>query len=348
MRGESGNAIAPPSPLSSPIRVIQKIRVIRGQIAFAVLGALVLSAMPAQAQWPFSTPFGAATPFAGFSDTPAPDSSGGPQLADIPLVPVPFEQLSNQTVDDLGQVALSIKPGDWKHAETDHFIIHYRRVTEAERVVREVEFDLTFVANYLGAKPEQYAKKSHVFIFEDQNEWQGFLNQTQVPPWAASFAHGDELFLNLRSDTPGGPPFDSHTLAHETTHAVVARLYPGKHWPLWLNEGLAEYMGGAAVAKMKNQPIRRHEHTLTFAGMSLDQLQQMQVYPQDPVQVAELYETSEKLIRFIMTELPRERFTQFIDSVLSGHTLQQALLQVYGDKLASYDDFEKKYARFTK
>jgi hypothetical protein len=64
--------------------------------------------------------------------------------------------------------------------------------------------------------------------------------------------------------------------------------------------------------------------------------------------VAQLYETSEKLIRFIMTELPRERFTQFIDSVLSGHTLEQALMSVYGDKLASYDDFEKKYAKFNK
>jgi hypothetical protein len=348
MRGQSRTAIQSSSPLTPLIRVIQKIRVIRGKIASATLGIAVLSALPAQAQWPFSTPSGAATPFAGFSDTPAPDASGGPQLADIPLVPVPFDQLSNQSVDELGQIALAIKPSDWKHAETDHFIIHYRRVTEAERVVREVEFDLAFVADSLGAKPEQYAKKSHVFIFEDQDEWQGFLNQTQVPPWAASFAHGDELFLNLRSDTPGSPPFDSHTLAHETTHAVVARLYPGTRWPLWLNEGLAEYMGGAAVAKMKNQPIRRHEHTLTFAGMSLDQLQQIQVYPQDPVQVAELYETSEKLIRFIMTELPRERFTQFLDSVLSGHTLQQALLQVYGDKLASYDDFEKKYARFNK
>ena len=59
----------------------------------------------------------------------------------------------------------------------------------------------------LGAKPEQYKKKSHVFIFEDQNEWQTFLNQTPQPPWAASFAHGDELFLSLRNTEPGAPAF---------------------------------------------------------------------------------------------------------------------------------------------
>ncbi len=36
--------------------------------------------------------------------------------------------------------------------------------------------------------------------------------------------------------------------------------------------------------------------------------------------MAELYETAEKLIRFIMTELPKDRFTQFLDAVLGGRT----------------------------
>jgi hypothetical protein len=298
-------------------------------------------------EWPFSSPAGpAATPFTGFSDTNGPTDTGGDQ--DVTLVEKPYDQLSDQTVDDFGAKALAIRPGDWKHAETDHFILHYRRVTEARKVAREVEFDIAFVANALGAKPEQYQRKSHVFIFEDQNEWQAFLPQVNEPAWAASFARGDELFLSLRNTTPGGEPFDSHILAHETTHAVVARLYPGAHWPLWLNEGFAEYMGGASVAARKNQTIRRHEHTLTFADMSLDQLQQIQVYPDDPIAVAQLYETSEKLIRFLMTEMPKERITQFIAAVVGGQSLKDALLSTYPDKLASYDDFEKKYARFTK
>lgn len=302
------------------------------------------------AQWPFSKAAApAATPFSGFSDTTSgPGGIGGEPERDVPLVEKPFNQLSDQQIDELGQKALAIRPDDWKHAETDKFILHYRRVTEAKKVAREVEYDIWFVATSLGAKKEQYRKKSHVFIFEDEREWKDFLAQTPQPPWAASFAHGDNLYLSLRNTEAPGMAFDSRILAHETTHAVVARLYPGTRWPLWLNEGLAEYMGAASVAARKNQPIKRHEHTLTFAAMSLDQLQQVQVYPQDPIQVAELYETSEKLIRFIMTELPKERFTQFIDAVLAGRTLRDALLYVYADKLASYEDFERKFARFSK
>ena len=275
------------------------------------------------------------------------NAAGEPER-DTPLVEKPFNQLSNQQIDELGQKALAIRPDDWKHAETENFILHYRRVTEAKKVAREVEYDLWFVATSLGAKKEQYQKKSHVFVFQDDKEWKDFLSQTPQPPWAASFAYGDNLFLSVRNKEGAGMSFDSRLLAHETTHAVVARLYPGTRWPLWLNEGLAEYMGAASVAARKNQPLKPHEHTLTFAGMSLDQLQQVQQYPQDPVLVAQLYETSEKLIRFIMTQLPKDRFTQFIAAVLAGRTLRDALLYVYPDKLASYADFEKKYARFTK
>ncbi len=318
-------------------------------MSFLICALVLAGPLPCRGQWPFGTPAGAAaTPFQGFPDMNGPGDSEGQQEQEVELVEKPFSELSDQEIDELGQKALAIRPEDWKHAETDHFILHYRRVTEAKKVAREVEFDIAFVANALGAKPEQYRKKSHVFIFENQNEWQTFINQTTQPSWAASFARGDELYLSLRNTGPGQPAFDSHTLAHETTHAVVARLYPGMRWPLWLNEGLAEYMGAASVAARKNQPIRRHEHTLTFADMSLDELQQMQVYPQDPIQVAQLYETSEKLIRFIMTELPKERFTQFLGSVLAGNSLKEALLSTYPDKLASYDDFLKKYSKFTK
>jgi hypothetical protein len=311
----------------------------------------MLAPLDCAAQWPFASPAPpAATPFQGFPDTVSgqPSPNGEPPR-DIPLIEKPFNELSDQQVDDLGQKALAIKPDQWKHAETDNFILHYRRVTEAEKVAREVEYDIWFVATTLGAKKEQYRKKSNVFIFKDDNEWQEFLAETSAPPWAASFAHGDDLFLNVRNtDETTGIAFDSHTLAHETTHAVVARLYPNTQWPLWLNEGLAEYMAGASVASRTHQPIQRHEHTLTFASMSLDELQKIQKYPDDPVQVAELYETAEKLIRFIMTELPQERFPQFIDAVLGGRSLEDALLYVYPDKLASYDDFEKRFAKFSK
>lgn len=260
----------------------------------------------------------------------------------------PWDALSHRDVSEDGAKALAIEREKWKHAETENFILHYRRVTEAQKVAREVEWDLWFVATALGADRSRYQRRSHVYIFEDEAEWKRFLAQTSVPEWSASFAFGDELFLNVRRVGGGGSNFDSKTLAHEATHAVVARLFPRQRWPLWLNEGFAEYMGGASVAARKGQTVKRHQDELPAAEMPLARMEALTAYPADQEEVRQLYQSGEKFVRFLMNELPKERFTSFLAAVLGGQRAPDAVLSVYGDKIKDWEAFEKRYARFTK
>jgi hypothetical protein len=302
-------------------------------------GANSADAQTSPAPWPWA------------SATPA--SENQPPPREIPLIEIPWEQLSNKEVGEDGAVALSIKPEKWKHAETDNFIIHFRRVTEAHKVVREIEYDLWFVARTLGATPAQYRHKSHVFVFEDENEWQEFLSRTKAPAWSGSFARRDELFLSIRKMEMGGQ-FDSHTLAHETTHAVVARVYPFEHWPVWLNEGFAEYMGGASVAARNHQPVKNYQQILRHAGMSIEEMFELKRYPQDEEKVWQLYQTGEKFVRFLMNELPKDRFRKFVTDVITsndtetGNHVEQAFMRVYGDKFKTFDDFKRKFATFSR
>ena len=287
-------------------------------------------------------------PWSGPSALPTPEAQAPRETK---LVEKKMEQLTSKTPSDDGQKALAIDPAKWKHAETDNFILHYRRATEAQKVAREVEYDLWFVAKTLGATREQSSSKSHVYVFEDDAEWKQFLAVSSNPmKWAASYAYGDELFLSVRGggNTGAGASFDSNTLAHETTHAVVARLYPGKHWPLWLSEGFAEYMAGASIAARKGQSAKRHQGTLTMADMPLATLDALENYPTNEAAIGQLYQTSEKFVRFLMSELPKERIVPFIDTVLAGKKMQDAVLEVYGDKFKTWDAFMKKYERFTK
>ncbi len=196
---------------------------------------------------------------------------------DTPLREIAAEKVPVEGISEKGKIALQIDPAKWKAAETPNFYLHFRRATEARKVAREVEYNLAFVAQQLGAKPESYARKSHVYVFEDASEWAGFIAQAEVPSWTVSFAYGDELFLNVRGKD--GAPFDSQTLAHETTHAVIARIYQNRRWPLWLNEGFAEYMGAAAVAERKNQTLKRLQKTLESADMPLKELVALEAYP---------------------------------------------------------------------
>lgn len=309
--------------------------------ALACLGfAALFFASEAHAQVPASSPW-----FTKGLSSPASKADAPPR--EVPLVEKKWDDLSNKETGRLGKSALEIAPEKWKHAETENFIIHYRRVTEAQKVVREIEFDIWFIAKTLGASRDRYLKKSHVFVFEDEAEWRLFSSGNPVPQWASSFAHGDELFLNIRRVDATGR-FDSYTLAHEVTHAVVARLYPQKHWPLWLNEGFAEYMAGASVAARKNQSVKRHQQTLKMAEMPIEEMTALKEYPRDEEAVARLYQTAEKLVRFLKSELPRDQFPAFVEAMLDDRSLTEVLLEFHGDTFKDFNSFKKRYEKFDK
>lgn len=315
----------------------------------ATPSSLLQRATPSSLLAPRGTPSSLLLPRTTPSGSPAAPGAqpANPPPREVPLVEKKWEALANTDVSDVGKIALGIAPEKWKHAETDNFILHYRRVTEAQKVAREVEYDLWFVATTLGATKDRYTRKSHVYVFEDDDEWKEYLARTEAPSWAASFAKGDELFLNVRRAADTGR-FNSSTLAHETTHAVVARLFPGKRWPLWLSEGFAEYMGGASIAARKGQTVKRYQANLSMAEMPLTTMESLRQYPPDEESVAQLYQTSEKFVRFLMNELPKDRIVPFIDAILAGKPMQEAVLAVYADKFKDWSDFTKKYERFTK
>ena len=155
--------------------------------------------MPLRAQstpnpWPFPSRSSGDT---SLLKPPAPLSTPPPY--DVPLRQERWEQLPNREISAAGQQALAIKPEQWRHGETENFIVHYRSISDALQIAREIEFDLWYVAQSLGAGKEQYARKSHVYVFQDEKEWQKFLQETHAPDWVHSFALRDDLFLDLRA-----------------------------------------------------------------------------------------------------------------------------------------------------
>jgi hypothetical protein len=247
---------------------------------------------------------------------------------------------------DRGAAALAIKPAKWMNAETEHFILHYRRLTEARKVAREAEFHFRFVAETLGRDPAAATGRSRIYLFEDEDEWRGFLRAAEQEDWVASFAYGPELFLNVRRSGSGDKKFRVGLLAHELSHAVVARFYPRSRWPLWLNEGLAEHMAAASVAARKNQSVGRHLDPLPHATWTVEQLEARATYPADPVGRVAFYQSSERVVRFLFRGLPPERFTAFLDAILAGKEFAAALTSTYGDEIGSMDEFQKRYMKF--
>ncbi len=262
-----------------------------------------------------------------------------------PLEEKKWDALSQRETGRRGAEALAFKPERWLHGESGHFILHYRRVTEARRVAPEIEYYLWWVARALGATPDRYARKSHVFIFEDEKEWTEFKAQAGLTPWASSIAIGDELYLSIREAQTG--LFHSKTLAHETVHAVVARLYPGRRWPKWLNEGYAESAGKASAAARMGQWPGNPPTRLPQGDYPLDEL--LRAKPgadADTVSVHRFYRSSERLVRFILAEIGPERLPAFVDRLLDDGDFGAALVATAPEKYPSYPAFLARWERW--
>src|SRR3954447_25467082 len=79
---------------------------------------------------------------------------------------VAFSALSDRNITALGTKALAIRPADWKHAETKHFVYHFFEHFVAAPASVEAEFYYTTIAQDLGKDTAQWERKSHIFIFE--------------------------------------------------------------------------------------------------------------------------------------------------------------------------------------
>src|SRR2546430_15217676 len=99
------------------------------------------------------------------------------------LPEVEFSQLSQRDPNPLGEKALAIHPGEWKHGETDHFIYHFVHSYVVTPISVEAEFHYRVVAKELEREPPAGDTKSHIYIFENPDEWHQFQGFGKLEPW---------------------------------------------------------------------------------------------------------------------------------------------------------------------
>ena len=262
--------------------------------------------------------------------------------ADMQLVEKPWEQITDKQLFEPGKIALGENPSKWHHAETEHFVIHFHKRIDAQKVARQAEFYYEQVKRDLMADKDRFDRKNHVFLFEKEEEWHQFVADAKFMDWAAGVSSRSELYFLSRQ---GAGDFAAGTLAHETTHCVFFRFVP-RRIPMWLNEGFAEFESGNAYAKFKGiGGGNRGSGRGGASGFPLQKLLASTEYPKETEEVHEFYRTSERLVRFLVTKLDRNRFVPLVLKLADGVPLDKALLEIYPDRFKTFDEFVKRYEK---
>jgi hypothetical protein len=260
------------------------------------------------------------------------------------LPEVPFQALSDRSLTALGQAALTIRPADWKHAETTNFIYHYFQSFIVGPVSVEAEFYYRVIAKELEKDTTQWERKCHIFVFETDADWAEFQRKGSLDPWTGGIHSGGSLFIQRNPQVK----FKGNTLGHEVAHLVVERFY-GAGVPLWLNEGYAEYVSArcyAAFNRARGYNARPHSRPVP-AGLFLPlaQLTSMLTYPKEVVEVGVFYSESERLVRFL-SATDKRGFGVFLEALSKGNRFETGLTKGFGGRFINLDALEREFKSY--
>jgi len=273
----------------------------------------------------------------GASHSSAQTSIGG-------LSAVPIESLSDRRISLLGSTALSIRRGDWKHAETANFIYHYFDSFVATPVSVEAEFYYRVISKELDRDTTQWERKSHIYIFQSPSDWAEFQRKASLDPWTGGIHCDNDLFVIRNPEFK----FKGNALGHEVSHLILHRFF-GNGIPLWLNEGFAEYSSRVAYSsfmRARGYSARPTSPSILQADLiPLNTLGEMVTYPSDEKQVDTFYLQSEKLVRFLVKE-DKAKFIQFLDLMSKGNRFDSALWKSYGGRFGSLEMLQSEFKTF--
>ncbi len=269
-----------------------------------------------------------------------------PRLQEIPT------DLSNKyPFGQNGQEAIKVRA--WKHAESDHFVVHYTDLASVTPVVNYIENAYCVVVQLLQVEEARGAAKSHVFVFPDQSSWGQWLAKHNLPSAVAGYAYKGELLFGASQDK------DEYikVICHEATHALVARYYPGRHLPLWFNEGLAEYAAARAIALKRGQKLEKYlgtgaierdlrpifarkgyqDASKTASGPSTAAGGEVRVIGDPSAQIAQIeklrtfYRTSERAVMALNEHVDSANFPKFLNLLAAGNPADVSLRIAYGN-----------------
>jgi hypothetical protein len=258
------------------------------------------------------------------------------------LAEVEFSQLSQRDPNPLGEKALAIHPEQWKHAESEHFIYHYAHSYVATPVSVEAEFHYRVIAKELERDQPNTDTKSHIYIFEAPEDWAQFQEFGRLEKWTGGIQSMGSLFVQRNPKYK----FTNNSLGHEIVHLVVHRFY-SDGVPLWLNEGLAQYVSKSAHAsyqRARGYIARPHSEAIAVTDLiPLPRLVAMTSPPNENVET--FYDESERLVRFLAaTDKPS--FLLFLDALGRHQPLETALARYYAGKFPTLTILEREFKEY--
>ena len=161
---------------------------------------------------------------------------------------------------------------DWQFETTEHFGLYYypALAPELERVGAEAERAYTRVSEVL---THQLAFQVPLFLFKTRDDFDQQDVVSEIPEGVTSFSEParDRIFILLDEDPAQWYGQITHELTHVFAFDLIPRSGSTRTVPVWMDEGLAEYVVGVwnddDLAQMRERVAADDVPTLSTANV---------------------------------------------------------------------------------
>ncbi len=225
--------------------------------------------------------------------------------------------------------------GDFQAAESEHFVVKYEGVEDSDAAYT-VLYILDEAWSDVGYDLGDYPPDSVVVILYTKKQ---FKEVTRAPHWAGAIYDG-----RIRLPVAGLPDKKDddlrRVLYHEYTHVVVHRITNGR-CPVWLNEGLAQFMQVRSGAS----PDPWMRPSVLGSGRSIPSLRSLSapflnLGTRDALRA---YVTSYFAVKFLVDEYGLTYASRLLEEVGKGVSVDMALREVIGIGIT---EFEQRFHQY--
>lgn len=235
---------------------------------------------------------------------------------------------------------------EWSVEKSDHFLVHHQDDSAlAQEVKKESERYYRRIAEEIGFRRYSnfwtWDNRCKIFIYPTKAS---FIDATGQPQWSAGCADYAKRSISTYRDSED---FLKSLLPHEMTHLIFRDFVGFKgEIPLWLDEGLAQFM---EIEKREANRATVKKIVEEGRHIPIPTLTRMDVRGSDNTAlVALFYAQASLLVGYLIEDFGADRFTDFCRQLRDGKSIDEALRFAYPGNFRSVEDLDQSWVEYVK
>jgi hypothetical protein len=220
----------------------------------------------------------------------------------------------------------------WKEKKSMSFVLYYNNID------RELLNKISESADAYYWALQEMLSLSHVkwegqiFIYDTKEE---YLAYSKAAQWSGGCADMQSNSIKTYLNTSD---LIIDTLPHEITHLFLKEYFENPvKIPLWLNEGIAQYLAGGLDDAFSRHTLRYKKNMIPFdkiitmSSFGLSELDEKKVHA--------FYMESFFIVNFLSSKYGKWKFSEFVKTLKDGSSMEDSLKWAFG-----YWDFKQFYS----